>query len=746
MLQQANQCLQAGRLPEAQQLYQTVLQAWPQSAEANHNFGMLKVQLADFNIGLAHLKAAVEADPAKGQHWLSYAHALHLAGHQQDALNVIRVAIERGLNTPVALSLKRDVEAALARAPVAPKEPAPQECDQLETLLGMGRHVELEQQVRRLLECCPESGYLWGVLGFSLLVQGKDAVEALTKATALSPDDAPGRNNLGNALQLGGQLKAALVHFQRAVQIRPDFADAHNNLGNALRDLGQMSEAADSYRRALAVHSSFAEAHNNLGNVLRGMGQLDAALASIHRALTIKPNHATGHNNLGYILMDLGRYEGAIGCFQRALELKPDYFEACSNQLFAQHLLPEAASMDMLNLAQKYGALVQQGVPQYTDWDIMTDPDKILRVGLVSGDLRSHPVGHFVEGILQALSGGTARRLELVAYSSHFLHDALSDRIKACCHGWHAVAGLSDEALAQQIAGDQIDILIDLCGHTAHNRLPVFARKPAPVQATWLGYFATTGVAAIDYLIADPWTVPQGDEAQFTETIWRLPQTRLCFTPPDIEVEVSALPALTNGFVTFGCFNNLSKMHDGVVALWAEILARVPGSRLFLKAKQLREDSVQQSVVNRFGRHGIQPDRLILEGSEPRAAYLAAYQRVDIALDPFPYPGGATSVEALWMGVPVLTLAGQRFLSRQGVGLLVNAGLSDWVAADRGDYLARAIRLSSDLIGLSALRQDMRPQLRQSPLFDATRFAGHFEVALRGMWARYCAARNAPTA
>ena len=203
---------------------------------------------------------------------------------------------------------------------------------------------------------------------------------------------------------------------------------------------------------------------------------------------------------------------------------------------------------------------------------------------------------------------------------------------------------------------------------------------------------------------------------------------------------------MNNKYITFGCFNNLSKMHDGVVALWAEILARIPGSRLFLKAKQLREDSVQQSVVNRFGRHGIQPDRLILEGSEPRAAYLAAYQRVDIALDPFPYPGGATSAEALWMGVPVLTLAGQRFLSRQGVGMLMNAGLSDWVAADRDDYLARAIRLSSDLIGLSVLRQDMRPQLRQSPLFDATRFAGHFEVALRGMWARYCAARNAPTA
>jgi predicted O-linked N-acetylglucosamine transferase (SPINDLY family) len=302
--------------------------------------------------------------------------------------------------------------------------------------------------------------------------------------------------------------------------------------------------------------------------------------------------------------------------------------------------------------------------------------------------------------------------------------------------------GLSDENLAQQIREDGIDILIDLSGHTAHNRLPMFAWKPAPIQVSWLGYFATTGVTAIDYLIADPWTLPESEEANFTENIWRLPETRLCFTPPDVDMEITPLPALSNGHLTFACFNNLTKMNDTVVALWARILAAVPTSRLFLKSKQLREASVRQSVVDRFAAHGIDSERLILEGLSPRAEYLATYQRVDIALDPFPYTGGTTSVEALWMGVPVLTLAGECFLSRQGVGLLMNAGLPEWIAADADDYVARAVSHASDLQRLAALRNGLRQQVLASPVFDAQRFAHHFETALRGMWKKWCDMEN----
>jgi predicted O-linked N-acetylglucosamine transferase (SPINDLY family) len=397
---------------------------------------------------------------------------------------------------------------------------------------------------------------------------------------------------------------------------------------------------------------------------------------------------------------------------------------------------------DLLAEACRFGELAARQARPYTSWCNFPDPGRCLRVGLVSGDLCNHPVGYFVEGILAALTSNEPVRMKFTVYLSDFRHDALSERVKVYCDRWHSVVGLSDENLARRIREDSIDILIDLAGHTAYNRLPMCAWKPAPVQVSWLGYFATTGVPAIDYLIADPWSLPEVEEINFTETIWRLPETRLCFTAPDVPVEVAPLPALSNGYLTFGCFNNLTKINDSVVALWARVMSAMPQSRLFLKSKQLHETSVRQSIIERFAAKGINADRLILEGFAPRADYLAAYRRVDITLDPFPFPGGTTSAESLWMGVPVLTLAGKRFLSRQGIGLLMNAGLPEWIACDADDYVARAVLHVSDLQRLAKLRNSLRQQVLASPLFDARRFARHFEAALRGMWAHWCSQQH----
>jgi predicted O-linked N-acetylglucosamine transferase (SPINDLY family) len=287
---------------------------------------------------------------------------------------------------------------------------------------------------------------------------------------------------------------------------------------------------------------------------------------------------------------------------------------------------------------------------------------------------------------------------------------------------------------------------MDLSGHTGKNRLPVFAWKAAPVQISWLGYFATTGVEAIDYLIADPWALPPELDSHFIEEILRLPETRLCFTPPAHHVEVTPLPALHNGYVTFACFNTLSKMNDAVVALWARILHAVPGSRLRLVAPPDQQIRWQHAVAERFAVHGISAERLHVLSAGSRAAYLATYQEVDIALDPFPYTGGTTTAEALWMGVPVLTLAGKSFLARQGVGLLMNAGLPEWVAADTDDYVRRAVSHASDLPRLASLRAGMRQQVLASPLFDAPRFARHFEEALRSVWRKWCERQTASKA
>ncbi|MHB9117855.1 MAG: tetratricopeptide repeat protein [Burkholderiales bacterium] len=704
-MQQAVFHHQAGRLQEAEQLYRAILQAQPSQPDANHNLGVLAGQVGQHAAGLPYLKTALAINPSNGQYSLSYAEALLMTGRAKEALDTLQAAMQQGLDTPAAQALRQKAEAAILTPPAKGKALTSVEIMQFIDLFNAGCHAELESQAYLLLEQYPATGFVWKVLGASQEMQGKDALATLQKATEFLPDDAEAHNNLGIALRNLGQFDRALASFRRALEIKPDYANAYSNLGIALQNFGQLDSAVVSYRQALKIEPDHAEAYNNLGNALRDLGQLDAAAAS----------------------------------YRRALEIKPDFAEAHSNLLFICNQLPGQSAATVLAEARRYGELAARKARPYTDWSNPPEADRCLRVGLVSGDLREHPVGYFVEGVLEALATSAAGRLEYFAYSNHARTDKLSERIKSHCQGWRSAVGLSDESLAQHIRDDGIDILIDLSGHTAHNRLPLFAWKPAPVQATWLGYLGTTGVAAIDYLIADAWTLPETEEAHFSETIWRLPESYLCFTPPDEAIQVSSLPAISNGYITFGSFNNLSKINDAVVSLWARMLASVPDSRLYLKTNQLKDATVRQSIAERFAAHGIGPERLILEGTVPqRAEHLASYHRIDIALDPFPYPGITTSVEGLWMGVPVLTLTGECFQSRQGVGLLMNAGLPEWIAADADDYVARAMAHAGDLPRLADLRSGLRQQVLASPIFDAPRFASHFEAALRGMWTQWC--------
>ncbi len=616
-------------------------------------------------------------------------------------------------------------------------------------LKNLGQLEAAAMAYRRVLKLKPELVDAQYNLGHILFELGQfpNAAVNYRQVVKKQANFAEAHCSLANALLAMGQIEAAVTSYRLALKIKPDFAEAYYNLGNAFRDLGQFDKVVESYRRALQIRPDFVDVHRNLGNALRELGQFEQALVSYRRALEIKPDFADVYCNIGNTLLDMMQFDKAMASYRQALVIQPDLVDAYNNMLFMQHYQSKQSAVTMFETAQGFGEMAARQAHPYVSWRKTPKSGQRLRVGLVSGDLGNHPVGYFVESILAAcvsnvtsnFSSGSSgsNNLEFIAYSNYSRNDAVAKRIKACCHDWHAVEKFSDQQLAQKIHDDGIDILIDLSGHTEHNRLTMFAYKPAPVQVSWLGYFATTGVKAIDYLIADPWVLPPEEEIYFTEKIWRLPETRLCFTPPDVMVNVAPLPALTKQYITFACFNNLSKMNDDVVALWAKILLAMPTSRLFLKAKQLNEESVQQETIARFAQHGVGADRLMLEGAESREKYLAAYHQVDIALDPFPFPGGTTSVEGLWMGVPVLTLAGGRFLSRQGVGILANAGLQDWIASDADDYVARALRHASDVQALSELRSGLRQQVLSSPLFDAQRFAGHFEAALRGMWQRY---------
>ena len=635
----------------------------------------------------------------------------------------------------------RKATASKAELPKAEK-PAASEVNKLADLFNQGRYNELENLARLLTENFPLDGHAWKALAAVNLARrcSMDALEPARKAVELLPLDAEARTVLGLALHGQGLYLESETCYRQALDIRPDSAIIHNNLGVTLQDSGRFSDAEASYRRALEINHDYAEAHNNLGNNLKECGRLSEAEASYRCALGIRPEYASAYSNLGSVLKDQGHFMAAEASFRRALEINPDYVEAHSNLLFTMTYNSFHSASYCLETAVGYGSMVSKKVGSiFTNWSCKIAP-KCLRVGVVSGDLRNHPVSYFLESLLASLDPS---RIELIAYPTSHRADTFTARIKPYFSAWRSLAGLGDAA-ASLIHSDGVHVLLDLSGHSAYNRLPVFAWKPAPVQVSWLGYLATTGVREIDYVLGDPVATPPEDEGNFSEKIWRLTDVWCCFTPPDIALEVGPLPALSVGHVTFGCFNNLSKMNDSVVALWARVLKAVPGSRLLLRARQLSDRSACEATLKRFEAQGVESARLMLEHSSSRSDLLETYRRVDIALDPFPYNGATTSVEALWMAVPFISRKGDRFLSRCGQSLAVNAGLSDWIADDDEDYVAKAVAHASELGKLAALRAGLRQQVLASPLFNAAAFARHFEDAIWGMWQNWCATQSGP--
>ena len=601
-------------------------------------------------------------------------------------------------------------------------------------LQNLGQLEGAVASYRRALEITPDSVVVNYNLGNALkdLGQVDKAVTCYRRALVIKPDFAEAHNNLGIVLRSLGQIEAAAASSRRALEIKPNLAEAHNNLGIALRILGQAENALSSYRRALAIKTDYAEAHNNLGIVLRDLSQYESSLASYQRALEIKPDYAEAHNNLGIVLHDISQHEDAVACCRRALEIKPDFLDALNNLLFFLNSSDKCSPSYYLEQAQKYGLLVTKKTrSRFSRWHCVPAPAR-LRVGLVSGDLRVHSVGLFLEGVLSHIDPA---RIELIAYPTYHKEDELTVRIKPYFSAWKPLVGKNDEDAAHLIHADGVHVLLDISGHSAHNRLPVFAWKPASVQATWLGLPTTTGVKEIDYILGDILSIPLEHENHFSEAVWRMPDSYVCFSAPAYPIDVAPLPALSTGRVTFGSFNNLTKMTDSVVELWARILMSVPDSRLYLKTGQLSNAGICEQTRYRFAKWNIAPERLLLGGKLGSIAdHLAEYNKIDIALDTFPYPGVTTSIEALWMGVPVLSLAGDRFLSLTAKSIAYHAGLPDWIAADKDDYASKAIDFTSNLEHLAALRTGLRQQVLASPLFDARRFSRNFEDALWGMW------------
>jgi predicted O-linked N-acetylglucosamine transferase (SPINDLY family) len=436
------------------------------------------------------------------------------------------------------------------------------------------------------------------------------------------------------------------------------------------------------------------------------------------------------------ILGDQGKGEEAGTAFRRALELKPDWPVPHTNYVYCEQFRPGVTLADLASIHADWDH--RHAVPFRTAWkphDNIRDPKRQVRLGFVSGDFWQHALAYIFVGVLEGLN---PQECETVCYSNAVRQDDMTGRIKAAANSWREVHGMSDEALAQQIRADGVDILFDLDGHTSANRLLVFARKPAPIQVTWLGYVGTTGLSAMDYLIADRWEVPEGMETYYREKVLRLPDGYLCYDPPTYSPDVGALPAKERGYVTFGSFNKPQKINPSVVALWAAILRQIPRARLVLKYRGFGDPGTRRHYEAMFASHGIECNRLEIKGASPHGELLGEYNRIDLALDPCTFSGGVTTCEALWMGVPVLTCPGETFASRHSLSHLSNIGLTETVAQDLSHYVELAVELAHDLPRLARWRAELRERMAASPLCNSKRFAENLMQVLRGVWQEWC--------
>jgi predicted O-linked N-acetylglucosamine transferase (SPINDLY family) len=501
-----------------------------------------------------------------------------------------------------------------------------------------------------------------------------------------------------------GKHNAAIAAYRQALQFKPDDAAAHNNLGNVLQKMGKLDEAIESYRRAIAINPASAESHNNLAGACKDVGNLDQAIAEYRLSMRLKPDFPDAPDNLLFIMQHHPAYDAAI------IHAESDGWNRRHAQPLARFIQPHANDRD---------------------------PNRPLRIGYVSADFRDHASAFF---LLPLFRGHDRRQFEITCYAQVANPDSITREFQQQVAHWRKSVGLTDAQVAAQVREDRIDILVDLKLHTADNRLLVFAHKPAPVQVTWLGYPGTTGLKTIDYRLTDPYLDPPGgDDANYSERSFPLPQTFWCYDPLDVEPAVSDLPAREAGFVTFGCLNTFCKVNDKVLSLWARVLAKVPGSRLLLLAPQ---GSSRQRVIDRLSAGGVGADRVEFVARLARPEYLRTYHRIDIALDTFPYNGHTTSLDSLWMGVPVITLAGETAVGRAGVSQLSNIGLPELIANDADEFVAIAADLAADTQRLAELRRTLRARMQASPLMDGPRFARGVEAAYRRMWQDWCAAER----
>ncbi len=605
--------------------------------------------------------------------------------------------------------------------------------------LTMEKFQEAGDCYRRAIRIKPDHIEAHSNLGAAMerLGEYQSAVQSYGEALRLAPDRAELHYNLGTALFKLGRLNEAEKHFRHAIKLKPDFAQAYNNLGNILTTTGgEPAEELECYLRAAKLKPDYYEAHINLASMLNEQGLLEQAVECCEQALSINQDSIEAHIKLAVNLADQGRIDDAIAFYKKALEIDPGHPQVRSQYIFILNYSSQYDAAAIYAQHRQWGERLAHSTPP-TSHVNARDPGKRLRIGYVSPDFRAHSVAYFIEPVLKHHD---RVRFEICCYADIDRPDTTTARLQAYSPCWRNIKGLTNEQVHDLVRDDGIDILVDLAGHTANNRLLVFSRKPAPIQVTYLGYPNTTGLPAVDYRITDIWADPPGEEAFHTETLLRLPHGFLCYLPRPDAPRVRPLPALQTGHVTFGSFNAMRKITPEVIGLWSRILRALPKSRLVLKNKSLRDGKTRERCLHHFARHNIDPSRLdLMEIRQAAIDHLAIYNEVDIALDTFPYNGTTTTCEAIWMGVPVVTLEGNRHVGRVGVSLLNQVGLTDLIGKTPEEYVRIAVGLANDLDKLATLRSSLRERMAGSSLCDGATFTRGLEMAYRNMWSKWCA-------
>ena len=502
-------------------------------------------------------------------------------------------------------------------------------------------------------------------------------------------------------------------------------------MGAANEKLGNKNDALKNYKRATEIRPDYAEAYNNIGKLFSDQSKFEQSLSNYQKAIQVKPNYEKSYNNLGNLLNNLGNFDEATEAYKKAINIKPDYAKAYSNLLFNLIYKTDFDINFYLSEAKKFRQNCKTIKKEHSfDYKYDVNPKK-LKVGFVTADFGNHPGGFFTLSFLRELR---KKNYELIAYPTIERNDEFSYHFKPLFSKWSLIEKKNDEEVIREILNDGVHILIDAQGHSAKNRLPIFFYKPAPVQITWLGQ-GSTGIPEIDYFIGSSHITPKNEDDHYVEKVLRLPEISQCFTPPDFNIEVKNLPAIKNNFITFGSVNKLTKVNDNVISLWSKILISIPNSKILLKNKDLDSVKIKNDIISKFKKYSINKERLILEGeSKTRKELLNIYNKIDIGLDPFPFQGNTTTIEAIWMGVPVITLKGNRYIFHFGESINSNLNMSDWIAKDNNNYISKAIKFSSNYEKLSNIRKNLRNKALKSPIFDSIRFADNFDKLLWEIW------------